>query len=75
MRITFDEISMKAKRVWTENGKNRQETRTFMQTVNPFNKNADGSVKTREEIYAELNAQRKAWLAAPQSQRVSEVPK
>jgi hypothetical protein len=62
MRITFDKIELKAKRVWKESGKKRQETRTFMQTVNPFNKNPDGSVKTRVEILKELHAERLAWL-------------
>lgn len=64
MRITFDEIKVTAKRVWTENGKRRQQTKTFMQTVNPFNKNADGTRKTREQIYAELMNQRKEWLSS-----------
>jgi hypothetical protein len=62
VRIQFDKIEMKAKRVWTENGKRRQQTKVFMQTVNPFNKNADGTVKTREQIHKELLAERKAWL-------------
>lgn len=64
MRITFDEIKVTAKRVWTENGKRRQQTKTFMQTVNPFNKNADGTRKTREQIYAELMNERKEWLSS-----------
>jgi len=36
-------------------------TKEFMQTLNPFNTNADGSVKTRSEIQAELSAQAKAY--------------
>lgn len=64
MKITFDQIELKAKRVWIENGKRRQETKTFMQTVNPFNKNADGTRKTREQILIELHAERLAWLGS-----------
>jgi hypothetical protein len=64
IKIVFDEISVKATRRWIQGGRRRQETRTFMQTVNPFNKNADGTVKTREQILAELHAERSAWLAS-----------
>jgi hypothetical protein len=63
MRIRLQEIKLTAKRVWTENGKRRQETKAFMQTINPFNKNDDGTVKTGEEILKELHVERKAWLA------------
>lgn len=63
MRITFDEVAVKATRRWTdEGGKKRQETRKFFQTVNPFNKNADGSVKTRDQIMREITAKRDEWL-------------
>jgi hypothetical protein len=62
VRVTFDKVSIKAKRVWRENGKRRQETREFWQTINPFNKNDDGTRKTREQIMAELHAERLAWL-------------
>jgi hypothetical protein len=33
-----------------------------MQTINPFNRNKDGSVKTRAQIMKELLAERDAWL-------------
>ena len=63
MRITFDEVAVKATRRWIdEHGKKRQETRKFFQTVNPFNKNADGGMKTREQIMREVTAKRDAWL-------------
>jgi hypothetical protein len=65
MRITFDEIKVKGTRRWTdEEGKKRQQTRTFMQTVNPFNKLPDGTVKDRQTIMAELIAERADWLKA-----------
>lgn len=69
MRIRFEEVSIKGKRRWKENGKWRQETKEFMQTINPFNKNAAGVVKSRAGILEELLAERRAWLAAPRGQR------
>jgi hypothetical protein len=63
VRITFDEIKVKGTRRWTdEEGKKRQQTRTFMQTVNPFNKHANGRQKSRDEIVTEVRAERDAWL-------------
>lgn len=63
MRYQFEEVSLKAVRRWTdENGKKRQQTKKFMQTINPFNKNADGSLKDRKQIMAELVIQRDAWM-------------
>lgn len=66
MRINFDEVSIKATKTWTDaDGKRRQKTRKFYQTINPFNKNAAGLPKSRVEIRAEILAERDAWLAAP----------
>lgn len=63
MRFTFPEISVKATRRWVdENGKKRQETRKFFQTVSPFNRASDGQIKTKEQINQEVFAQRDAWL-------------
>lgn len=42
----------------------RQTTKTFAQTVNPFNKSADGTTKTEAEIYAELETKCDEWTAA-----------
>jgi len=63
MTVRFEEIRRKATRRWTDpGGKRHQETRIFSQTINPFNVK-DGRPKTRAEIEAELDAERKAWLA------------
>ncbi|MGH9251976.1 MAG: hypothetical protein ACRD0W_21030, partial [Acidimicrobiales bacterium] len=35
-------------------GRKIRRQRTFQQTINPFNKGADGVVKTRAQIWAEL---------------------
>lgn len=31
--------------------------------MNPFNKNADGTVKTRDQIMAEITAERDTWIS------------
>lgn len=62
-RHVFKEVKVKGTRRWTDaSGKRRQETKTFSQTVNPFNKKADGSIKTLEDIKRELTADRDFWL-------------
>jgi hypothetical protein len=64
MRVHFNEISVKGVKRWVdENGKKRQKTRKFYQTVNPFNKDADGNVKTPSQIIAEITSERDAWLS------------
>lgn len=64
MRVTFEEVSATATRRWKDpgTGKSKQETKRFFQTVNPFNKDPDGSLKTRSQIQAEVNAEAAAWL-------------
>lgn len=67
MKITFDEVSRQS----TRKGecsvchKKRTVTRKFFQTINPFNKNAEGEVKGRSEIEKELSAQSVAWHNEP----------
>lgn len=46
-------------------GRKRNRSTTFMQTLNPFNKNAAGRPKTYDEIWEELSAEAKAWEPAP----------
>lgn len=62
MRIsyTFDEVKV-ARTAKTKDGKRRQ--RTFSQTINPFNKNKNGKVKTRGEIHLELHKEADAWAS------------
>ncbi|MFF9118349.1 hypothetical protein ACF09Y_22565 [Streptomyces massasporeus] len=47
-------------------GKKLRRQRTFGQTLNPFNKNADGQVKTELEIVRELNATAAEWEQQPE---------
>lgn len=64
MNIRFEQVKVKAIRRWTDDGgKRHQETKIFMQTINPFNKNAAGQIKTRQEIEEQLLAEREAWLS------------
>jgi hypothetical protein len=51
----------------TECGKKVRRQRTFEQTLNPFNKTADGRVKTYKDIYPELRAKADAWKAEPET--------
>lgn len=43
-------------------GKRVSRSRSFEQTVNPFNKNADGTVKSRDEVWAAVKAEADAWV-------------
>ena len=63
----FQKISVKdTKKIKCKKcGKSTQETREFWQTVNPFNKNKDGSVKTIAEIYSEIGAELNEWMKKP----------
>lgn len=64
--MTFQEVA-----VWGHKtgkcgcGKRRERREKFWQTLNPFNRTADGSPKTPKQIEVELVAQRDAWLAEP----------
>ena len=67
VRHTFKEVYLSA----TKSGKcsfcNKRTTRStrFSQTFNPFNLNANGQVKSREEIYLELKDARETWKNLP----------
>jgi hypothetical protein len=45
-------------------GKKLRSQRKFSQTLNPFNKDAEGRPKTSLQIYAELSAQAQEWKTA-----------
>ncbi len=65
MKHSFNEVCMKATKKWKdENGRVLQKTKKFYQTLNPFNKNKDGSLKTVEQIMVELRHERDKWLSA-----------
>ncbi|MGW6946124.1 hypothetical protein ACWGHD_04275 [Streptomyces xanthophaeus] len=47
-------------------GRKLRRQRTFEQTISPFNKTADGEVKSYRHIYPELEAEAAAWKAEPE---------
>lgn len=67
MRVKFEEVKLSASRsgqcIFC--GNKCSIKRTFMQTLNPFNKGKDGRTKTRSQIIVELNAEIKAWQQKP----------
>jgi uncharacterized C2H2 Zn-finger protein len=46
-------------------GKRVRRQKTFSQTINPFNKNANGAPKSHQEIRTELLEQVRTWAAEP----------
>ncbi len=60
-RIKFDVIKRTARKTVMVDGKKRQRQRTFEETLNPFNKNPDGSVKTPADIQASLAKKCQEW--------------
>lgn len=62
--IQFQEISLRGVSRWIdEDGRRRQKTKKFSQTISPFNLDADKNVKTAEQIRAELKIERDQWLS------------
>ena len=43
-------------------GKRVRRSRTFEATVNPFNQNADGTIKTPDEVRAQVREKSDAWV-------------
>lgn len=59
----YREISIKGtKKGKCDCGKVRTRTMTFSQTVNPFNKNKEGKLKTDNEIYEEIKKEKEEWM-------------
>ena len=66
MRIEFEQIKIRGqKSMKCADGKKRTRSITITQTLNPFNKNTKGFVKTREEILEELRNQLFKWKNEP----------
>ena len=66
-RVSFDEVRVTGHRAGTcvVCQKKRLRTMHFWQTINPYNRNADGYPKSREEILAEVRRERDAWEKSP----------
>jgi hypothetical protein len=61
--ITFEEVSALAirKGVCGVCGKRGRRQRTFTMTVNPWNKNPDGSVRSRSEVVEANREKAREW--------------
>ncbi len=46
-------------------GKPASRSQKFFQTLNPYNRNADGSIKNRDDIRRELNEEIAKWRLVP----------
>lgn len=63
----FQKVEIQAKKSGTcgKCGKKCSRSKIFGQTLNPYNKNADGKIKNRSEIMAEVEVQAKQWSLEP----------
>jgi hypothetical protein len=66
-KINFSEygISGKKRGICPKCGKMAVRSKRFYQTLNPFNKNKSGEIKTIEEILKECNERLSAWRREP----------
>ena len=70
MRITFEEVCLtgfKVVKCEAGCGRRLQRRHKFWQTLSPFNKNAQGQPKTREEIADELRVEKTRWMVIPET--------
>lgn len=72
--MRFQEVSIAAEKSGKcqHCGKQCKVRKKFYQTLNPFNKNSKGSVKSRREIMDEINNERDKWLELPVSHKKCE---
>lgn len=64
-RITFEQCRAYGVKYIMVDGKKRRRQKMFWKSVNPWNKNADGSVKTRAEVQAEVDREAREWESQP----------
>ncbi len=67
MKYTFEQVDLVGfkKGICSVCSKHCQRSKTFSQTLNPFNKNKKGELKSRSEIYFELNIKIGNWKKLP----------
>ena len=63
MRVSFDVVKLTASKTGNCSICKKRCSRTteFYQTINPYNTKADGTAKSREDIYSELILAIKEW--------------
>lgn len=52
--------------------KRARRRRTFEGTINPWNVNGDGTVKSRREVFLDLQAQAAEWKLVPERHNATE---
>lgn len=74
MRVTFRELKRRASKLvaCAVCGAKVKRQRTFMQTLNPWNKNADGTVRSPEDIWRALDTEAGEWAVQPETCRKCE---
>ncbi len=65
MKITFQVLKVRAKKKQKIGGKWVTRSKTFEQTVNPWNKNADGTIKTPREVLTAVEQEAREWELEP----------
>ena len=66
VRTVFEEVVVKGHKSGKCGcGKMRKRVMKFWQTISPFNKNPDGSLKTHDDICKELIKERMKWFTEP----------
>lgn len=67
-RQTFNEVAVTASKnlPCPVCGKKVRRQKRIWKTVNPFNRNANGVPKTRDEVYADVLAEAEVWKAVPE---------
>ena len=67
MRISFSRVCFLAAKVGKceKCGKRVRRTKTFWKSISRWNRNEDGSVRTREEIYIACKKEGKQWESEP----------
>lgn len=68
-RITFTQVKITQEKTvrCRKCGKRLVRQKTFWQTINPYNKNAEGYIKTRQEIICELKETANLWREKAES--------
>lgn len=68
-RYVFDRVRRRATKrvVCPVCGKKLTRSKTFEQTVNPWNVNPDGTPRTEQEIWAALGIEAAEWQAQPET--------
>lgn len=67
MRYNYEEVSITRKKsgICPVCEKRCSRSRKFYQTLSPFNKTKDNNIKTRAQIYVEIDIEAADWMKLP----------